>query len=93
VIVQRFETGIAVMQQYCNTAQQMSNLRLANNEHQELRCSLRSSLKGEPNGREGVRKTAMESLPEGGHGFPGGSAIKPSEDGEAIHDRGNGLDR
>jgi len=53
------------MQQYCNTAQQMSNLRLANNEHQELRCSLRSSLKGEPNGREGVRKTAMESLPEG----------------------------
>jgi len=31
-----------------------------------------SSLQGEPTTREGVRKRAMESLPEGCHGFPGG---------------------
>ena len=46
--------------------------------------SAASSLQGEPNTREGVRKRAMESLPEkGATASREGSGIKASIDGEA----------
>ena len=48
-----------------------------NDERREPRRSLRSSPKDEPNTREGVRKRAMQSLPEGCHSFPGGKWHQP----------------